>query len=46
MTTEAVSLSEALAMIVRGELRDGKTIVGLLLTVEKLRAEGQQGMPL
>ncbi|MGB2960045.1 MAG: NUDIX hydrolase [Bacteroidota bacterium] len=45
MTTQTVSLPEALAMIERGEIQDGKTIVGLLLTAGRLRTEGRGGMP-
>jgi len=45
MTMQSVTLSEALAMIGRGEIRDGKTIVGLLLTVNRLRAEGRGEIP-
>jgi ADP-ribose pyrophosphatase len=44
MSTVKVPLSEASAMIERGEIRDGKTIVGLLLTAKKLHAEGGGGI--
>jgi ADP-ribose pyrophosphatase len=37
MTVEMIPLAEALAMVRRGELKDGKTIVGLLL------ADAQRG---
>jgi ADP-ribose pyrophosphatase len=36
MTVERVSLAEALALIERGELRDAKTVVGILLTLRRL----------
>ncbi len=35
MTVEMIPLAEALAMVGRGELKDGKTIVGLLLAEAK-----------
>ena len=35
-------LSEAVAMVMRGELRDGKTICGLLMANEHLRAGQEQ----
>jgi ADP-ribose pyrophosphatase len=40
MTTVTVPLSEVPAMIDRGDIRDGKTIVGLLLALKRLDAEG------
>ena len=36
MTVERVGLSEAAAMIDRGEIRDAKTIIGLLLALRRL----------
>ena len=37
MTIERVSLDEAEAMIDRGEIRDAKTIIGVLLALRRLR---------
>jgi ADP-ribose diphosphatase len=37
MTLLAVSLPEALAMIERGEIRDAKTIIGLLLVDQRMK---------
>lgn len=36
MTLELIPLAEALGMVGRGELKDGKTIVGLFMTAAKL----------
>jgi 8-oxo-dGTP pyrophosphatase MutT (NUDIX family) len=36
MTTDVVTLDAAVAMIERGEIRDAKTVVGLLLTARRL----------
>jgi ADP-ribose pyrophosphatase len=41
MTTEVLPLSDAITMIERGELRDGKTVVGLLLTAARIRTQGR-----
>lgn len=40
MTTHRMPLQEAIEMISGGEIQDGKTIVGLLLTERLLRDEG------
>jgi ADP-ribose pyrophosphatase len=37
MTVQVIPFSDALKMILRGELRDSKTVVGLLLAERKLR---------
>ena len=36
MTVETIRLDEAVAMVERGEIRDAKTVVGLLLTARRL----------
>jgi ADP-ribose pyrophosphatase len=40
MTLEKVPLDRALGMIERGEIQDGKTVVGLLLAARRLRGQG------
>ena len=35
-------LDEAIAMVMRGEIRDGKTVSGLLMAREAIRAQKEQ----